>query len=103
MEWPPDFSFELDRRLKLEHRLTAEPDLLGGALLRYAQDPAAFISDCVYIYEPRNANTGEPVMLPVVLGSRKEILVDRGSPLCYLRSTTNGSRCRRASTMRPSS
>ena len=66
MEWPPDFSFELDRRLKLEHRLTAEPALLNGALLRYAEDPAAFISDCVYIYEPRNANTGEPVMLPVV-------------------------------------
>ena len=71
MEWPPSFSAELDRRLKLEHRLTAEPDLLGGALLRYAQDPAAFISDCVYIYEPRNANTGEPVMLPVVLFPRQ--------------------------------
>ena len=31
------FPAELDRRLKLEHRLTAEPDLLGGALLRYAR------------------------------------------------------------------
>ena len=71
MEWPPDFSAEFDRRLKLEHRLTAEPDLLAGALLRYAEDPAAFISDCVYIYEPRNANTGEPVMLPVVLFQRQ--------------------------------
>jgi hypothetical protein len=58
VEWPPDFSAELDRRLKLEHRLTAEPALLNGALLRYAEDPAAFISDCVYLYEPRNANSG---------------------------------------------
>ena len=71
MEWPPSFSAELDRRLKLEHRLTADRALLDGALLRYAEDPAAFISDCVYIYEPRNANTGEPVMLPVVLFPRQ--------------------------------
>jgi phage terminase large subunit len=72
MEWPPNYGGELDRRLRLEHRLTAEPDLLNGALLRYAQDPAAFISDCVYLHEPRNANTGEPVMLPVVLFPRQQ-------------------------------
>ena len=47
MEWPPDYAGELDRRLKLEHRLTAERELLAGALLQYAQSPADFISDCV--------------------------------------------------------
>ena len=76
MEWPPRFSDELDRRLKLEHRLTAEPELLNGALLRYAQDPAAFMSDCVYLYEPRNANSGEPVMLPVVLFQRQREFIE---------------------------
>lgn len=71
MEWPPNYAGELDRRLKLEHKLTADRGLLAGALLAYAGDPAAFISDCVYLYEPRNANTGEPVMLPVVLFRRQ--------------------------------
>ena len=71
MEWPPDFLGELDRRLKLEHRLTAERELLAGALLQYAQSPADFICDCVYLHEPRNANSGEPVMLPVVLFPRQ--------------------------------
>ena len=65
MEWPPNYAGELDRRLKLEHRLTADRDLLAGALLQYAQSPADFISDCVYLYEPRHANVGEPVQLPV--------------------------------------
>jgi phage terminase large subunit len=71
VEWPPNFSAELDRRLKLEHRLTAEPDLLAGALLQYAQSPADFISDCVYLYEPRHANVGDPVQLPCVLFDRQ--------------------------------
>jgi hypothetical protein len=74
MEWPPDYAGELDRRLKLEHRLTADRELLAGALLVYADNPAAFIGDCVYIYEPRNANTGEPVMLPVVLFPRQRLV-----------------------------
>jgi phage terminase large subunit len=77
MEWPPDFSAELDRRLKLEHKLTADRTLLEGALLQYAQSPVDFISDCVYIYEPRNANTGEPVMLPVVLFPRQREFIAR--------------------------
>jgi phage terminase large subunit len=71
VEWPPNYGGELDRRLKLEHRLTADRELLAGALQVYAQDPAAFISDCVYLYEPRNANAGDPVMLPVVLFPRQ--------------------------------
>jgi phage terminase large subunit len=71
LNWPPDFSLELDRRLKLEHRLTADKELLAGALLQYAASPADFISDCVYLSEPRNANQGDPVVLPCVLFERQ--------------------------------
>ena len=72
MEWPPDFSGELDRRLKLEHRLTAEPALLNGALLRLCRGPGRLhLATASIIYEPRNANAGEPVMLPVVLFQRQ--------------------------------
>ena len=37
MEWPPRYAEELDRRLKLEHKLTADSTLLAGALLQYAE------------------------------------------------------------------
>ena len=60
MQWPPDYAGELDRRLRLEHRLTADKRLREGTLLTYAQSPADFISDCVWLYEPRNANAGDP-------------------------------------------
>ena len=71
MQWPPNYAGELDRRMKLEHRLTAEKRLREGALAVYARDPVAFISDCVWLYEPRNANAGDPVMIPVVLFERQ--------------------------------
>ena len=71
MEWPPRFNDELDRRLRLEHKLTADRALLEGALLQYAGSPADFISDCVYLSEPRHANVGDPVVLPCVLFERQ--------------------------------
>ena len=71
MEWPPRFNDELDRRLRLEHKLTADRALLEGALLQYAASPADFISDCVYLSEPRHANVGDPVVLPCVLFERQ--------------------------------
>ena len=37
---------------------------------------AAFIGDCVYLYEPRHANVGEPVMLPVVLFQRQREFIE---------------------------
>ena len=76
MQWPPRYADELDRRLRLEHRLTAEPDLLAGAMLNYAVNPADFISDCVYLSEPRNANNGDPVVLPAVLFNRQREFIE---------------------------
>ena len=66
----------MDRRLKLEHKLSADPRLLNGALLDYAQDPCAFIGDCVFLAEPRHANTGEPTMLPCVLFPRQREFIE---------------------------
>jgi phage terminase large subunit len=76
VEWPPRYADELDRRAKLMHRLSADPRMLSAALLRYAADPAAFIGDNCFIYEPRHANAGEPVTLPVVLFPRQREFVD---------------------------
>ncbi len=81
MQWPPSFALELARRLDLEQRLAADPSLQAGAKLAYAQSIADFVSDCVFLQEPRNANSDEPVKLPVVLFSRQreflEWLVER--------------------------
>ncbi len=74
--WPPDYLGELQRRAELEKRLTAEPHLVKGAKFGYALSAADFISDCVYVHEPRNANTGEPVVIPVVLFPRQRQYIE---------------------------
>jgi phage terminase large subunit len=76
MEWPPNYRGELERRMAIERRLTAEPKLLKGAKLAYAASAADFISDCVYLYEPRNANAGEPTIIPAVLFPRQREYVE---------------------------
>jgi phage terminase large subunit len=72
VQWPPHFQDELARRADLEHRLAADPRLQAGAKLAYSQSIAAFVSDCVWIAEPRNANADDPVKLPVVLFPRQQ-------------------------------
>jgi phage terminase large subunit len=76
MQWPPDFRGELERRLTIEQRLTKDARLLTGAKLVYAESAAEFIGDCVWLYEPRNANAGEPVVIPAVLFPRQREYVD---------------------------
>ncbi len=71
MQWPPSFALELARRLDLEQRLAPDPSLQAGAKLAYAQSITDFVSDCVFLQEPRNANSDEPVKLPVVLFPRQ--------------------------------
>ena len=72
MNWPPDFNAELRRRADLELGIARDPKLLLGALVRYAESVTAFASDCAWLHEPRNANTGESVHIPVVLFKRQE-------------------------------
>ena len=43
----------------------------SGANALYASSPETFISDCVWVYEPRNSNRGEPTRIPVVLFPRQ--------------------------------
>lgn len=66
MDWPLDFQGELLARLTMEQRVHADPSLIAMAKLAYAADPVLFVSDCVYVFEPRNANRGEPVRIPAV-------------------------------------
>jgi phage terminase large subunit len=76
MDWPPDFQAELRRRATLELAVARNPELLRGAMARYAESVTAFASDCAWLHEPRNANIGEPVVIPVVLFPRQAEFLD---------------------------
>jgi phage terminase large subunit len=76
MQWPPRYQDELARRLDIEQRLTADLRLQAGAKLAYSQSITDFVSDCVWIAEPRNANADEPVKLPVVLFPRQQAFLE---------------------------
>jgi phage terminase large subunit len=71
VDWPPNYTAELRRRADLELGVARNPALLEGALARYAESVTAFASDCAWLHEPRNANVGEPVLVPVVLFPRQ--------------------------------
>lgn len=76
MHWPPDYIGELARRAELEKRIVSDPVMLAGAKALYASSPAAFVSDCVWLYEPRNANKGDPVRIPSVLFTRQRDFIE---------------------------
>lgn len=76
MEWPLDFGGELARRLEIERRIASDPVMLAGAKAFYAASPVGFISDCVWVYEPRNANKGMPTKIPVVPFARQREFIE---------------------------
>lgn len=76
MEWPKDYIGELQRRMELERRIAQDPVMRAGAMALYAASPASFIADCVWVYEPRNANRGEPTRIPVVLFERQRQFIE---------------------------
>jgi len=76
MDWPTDYIGELARRAELERAITENRDLLEGAKAMYAASPATFVSDCVWLYEPRNANKGDPVRIPAVLFPRQREFIE---------------------------
>lgn len=66
MEWPLNYAGEVARRMEIEKRVSGDPVMEAGANALYAASPETFVADCVWVYEPRNANRGEPTRLPAV-------------------------------------
>jgi phage terminase large subunit len=76
MEWPTNYIGELARRAELEKTIASNPVMLAGAKALYTASPVAFISDCVWVFEPRNANRGEPIRIPVVPFPRQRDFIE---------------------------
>lgn len=66
------------RRLRLEQAILKDKtgDALAGAKALYGANPVVFINDCVWMYEPRNANKGDPTRIPAVPFPRQAEFID---------------------------
>lgn len=74
--WPPDYVAEFIARAKRIDAIKADPELLLGLEERYRLDPIAFINHWAVTYDPRNAPTELPTLMPFVLFRKQEELVD---------------------------
>lgn len=77
MDWPPDYQGELARRLELELSILSDPSgkMAEAARAHYADGAdglVAFVRDCIWVIEPRNANKGLPTKIPAVPFPRQE-------------------------------
>jgi phage terminase large subunit len=72
--WPPDY---LEHFLKRAHRIDAikeDPRLRLGLVERYRRDPVAWINHWAVTYDPRNAGSNVPTLMPFVLFRKQEQL-----------------------------
>lgn len=57
--------------MAIERATASDPVMQAGANALYAASPETFVADCVWVYEPRNANKKEPTRIPAVLFPRQ--------------------------------
>lgn len=50
--------------------------MLAGAKALYKASPVTFVRDCVWMYEPRNANKGDPTRIPAVPFPRQQEFIE---------------------------
>ena len=67
MQWPPDYKQEFIRRQNALLQLNADQSLAIGARAYYKTRPVEFINDWCVTYDPRNAGTGKPTLMPFML------------------------------------
>lgn len=72
--WPPDYSHELSERGARLDTLKNDAMLRAGMARRYATDPVAWIDHWCVTYDPRNAGTAIPTLMPFVLFRKQEDL-----------------------------
>jgi phage terminase large subunit len=74
-KWPIDYVAVLAWRQRQVLRLRERPELLKGALTYYQDRPVEFINHWCDTYDPRNAASGKPTRIPLILFKRQAELV----------------------------
>jgi phage terminase large subunit len=74
--WPPDYLDEFVRRAARIDAIKADPRLRLGLAERYRFDPVAWINHWAVTYDPRNAGSSVPTLMPFVLFRRQADLAD---------------------------
>lgn len=75
MSWPPDYTEEFNRRIKLFKALDGDPKKWAAVRPHYARNPVDWINDFCVTYDPRNKDP-KPKVLPFRLFPRQEELVE---------------------------
>ena len=74
-QWPPDYEKVHAWRAQKLSMFEMDPPLAAEARLAYSTHPVEFINHWCDTYDPRNAGSGKPVNLPLILFKRQEELV----------------------------
>lgn len=75
-KWSPDYSAILLKRQEYYEKIISNPNLLLGAKTYYAERPAQFINDWCVTYDPRNAGSDKPTLMPFILFQRQIEFID---------------------------
>ncbi|MGL4203454.1 MAG: hypothetical protein ACRCTT_18655 [Enterobacter roggenkampii] len=73
--WPSDHKAECERRIRLLHRLRADPELARAAHIHYKHHPVDWCLDWATTYDPRNATRGLPTLMPFSMFERQTDLI----------------------------
>lgn len=72
MKWPPNYTSVLKKRQKLYRSIKRDPRLIEGLKKYYSCRPLEFINDWCITYDPRNAASEKPTIMPFTTFKRQE-------------------------------
>src|ERR1700757_4319792 len=76
MQWPPDYVEIVAERARRINEFRRDPRIFIGIQKVYKNHPVEFIEDWCTTYDPRNAGTDRPVIMPFALFPRQRELID---------------------------
>lgn len=76
MIWPPDYTQEFIRRQTLITKLKNNPEHIYGAKEYYKSNPIEFINDFCITYDPRNAGSEKPPLMPFCTFQKQNELIN---------------------------
>jgi len=79
-DWPPKYTLEFKVRQKLFYRTIKKKEYIYGSKMFYKDYPADFINDWCLTYDPRNAATSKPTIMPFILFKRQKECPPLGRP-----------------------